>query len=55
MLIALVQKQLVIYPKTYDYFSTSLVENTVALDHVMVEDTFIHLAVCQLYVAFTML
>lgn len=37
MLIALVQEELVVDPKAYDYLSALLVEDAVALDHIMVK------------------
>jgi hypothetical protein len=55
MLIALIEEQLVIYPETNNDFSTSLIEDTVTLDHIMVEKTLEHLPVSQFYVSFTML
>ena len=46
MLVTLVQKQLVVNPKTNYDLPCALVEDTVALYHVMVEDTLVHFSVC---------
>lgn len=55
MLVALVQKQLVIDPEANYDLARALVEDTVAFDHVVVEDALVHLAICQLYVALAVL
>lgn len=46
MLVALVQKQLVVDPEANYDLTCAFVEDTVAFDHVVVEDALVHLAVC---------
>ena len=50
MLIALVEEELVVDPKPYDYLAVALVEDAVALDHVVFEHPLVHLPVGELYV-----
>ena len=50
MFIALVEEELVVDPKPYDYLAVALVEDAVALDHVMFEHSLVHLPVGELYV-----
>ncbi len=55
MFVALIEEQLIINPKSNDDLARPLVEDPVALNHIMVEYSFIHFPVCQLDVALPML
>ena len=55
MLVALVEEELVVDPEADDDLAGALVEDAVALDHVVVEDALVHLPVRQLYVALPVL
>lgn len=53
--VTLVQEQLVVDPKADDDFAGALIEDAVALDHVVVEDALEHLAVGELDVPLAVL
>ena len=46
MLITLIQKQFVIYPKSDNNLTFLLVEDTVSLDHIVIKYSFKYFTVC---------
>lgn len=55
MLIALVQEELVINPKANYYLSFSLIENAIALDHIVIKNSFKHFPIGELDITLPML
>ena len=55
MLITLIEKELIIDPIANHDFPTVLVKDAVTLNHIILEDTLIHLAIGQLNVPLPML